>query len=92
MSGITEEMLERALSANYIKISELTKVLARILSNGREAKIISPNGTNIKLSIKGRDAHADTDILREKGNFGNLPAGEAYIAPIENTAEGKIVL
>jgi len=92
MPGITEEMLERALSANYIKISELTKVLARILSNGREAKIISPNGTNVKLSIKGRDAHADTGILREKGNFGNLPAGEAYIAPIENTAGGKIVI
>ena len=38
-----------------------------------------------------RNAFADTGLLQQPGAFGNLPAGEAYFAPIEGTAEGEII-
>ncbi len=34
---------------------------------------------------------SDTGFLHEKGSFGNLPAGEAFIAPVEGRSEGKLV-
>jgi leucyl aminopeptidase (aminopeptidase T) len=31
-------------------------------------------------------------MLTRPGSFGNLPAGEVYLAPLEGTAEGSLVL
>jgi Leucyl aminopeptidase (aminopeptidase T) len=35
---------------------------------------------------------ADTGLYLQRGEWGNLPAGEAYIAPVEGTAEGVLVV
>lgn len=43
------------------------------------------------MSLVGREGLSDTGILRQRGSFGNLPAGEAYIAPVEGTGEGIVV-
>nr|NIN00593.1 aminopeptidase [candidate division Zixibacteria bacterium] len=43
-------------------------------------------------SIEGRECHADTGLVHNPGDFSNLPAGEAYIAPVEGTADGIIVV
>ena len=40
---------------------------------------------------QGRHCHADTGINNEKGSFSNIPAGEAYIAPVEDSANGAVV-
>ena len=37
-------------------------------------------------------SHPDTGIYHNPGDFGNLPAGEAFIAPVEGTAQGVIVI
>jgi leucyl aminopeptidase (aminopeptidase T) len=44
------------------------------------------------MSIEGRNGIADTGLLTERGAFGNLPAGEAFLAPVEGTAAGTIVV
>jgi leucyl aminopeptidase (aminopeptidase T) len=49
-------------------------------------------GTDITFETGGRIAKADDGRLIFKGAFGNLPAGEAYMAPLENTAQGVIVI
>jgi leucyl aminopeptidase (aminopeptidase T) len=51
-----------------------------------------PEGTDITFSLEGRSAMADTGFYRNKEQWGNLPAGEACIAPLEGTAAGKIVI
>lgn len=91
MPGITEEMMIRTLSCDYGKIAEITIRYAEVLTKGSRAKVLSTKGTNIEMSIEGRGGVADTGILNEAGGFGNLPAGEAYIAPVEGTANGKVV-
>jgi leucyl aminopeptidase (aminopeptidase T) len=93
MPGITEEMMTRgAMLADYRKIERLTKTVARIREKGARVHITSRAGTDLTFDISGRKPHADTGILRKPGDFGNLPAGEVFIAPVEGTGEGLAVI
>lgn len=88
LPGITFDIIERTLGFNYQKIVNSSQKLARILTEGNLVEIKAPGGTNLKFSIKERKAIADCGIFQTPGAFGNLPAGEAFIAPLEKTAEG----
>ncbi|MBW7956310.1 MAG: aminopeptidase [Deltaproteobacteria bacterium] len=86
------EMLAGAMTADWKEVERRTKRLVRMISGADTAVITSHNGTSISFSIKGRDALPDTGILIERGSFSNLPAGEAFLAPVEGTAEGVLIL
>jgi leucyl aminopeptidase (aminopeptidase T) len=49
-------------------------------------------GTDLLLSLADREWRVDTGKLRGQGVYGNLPAGEIYIAPNEDSAEGVLVI
>lgn len=80
------------MAADYREIERLSKKIADLLTSAEEARVISPKGTDIKMSLKGRVGVVDAGILTERGSFGNLPAGEAFCAPVEGTANGKVVV
>jgi leucyl aminopeptidase (aminopeptidase T) len=67
-------------------------VIAAALTAARTCRITSSAGTDIALSVEGRTGIVDSGRLKDPGAFGNLPAGEAYIAPIEGIGEGSIVI
>jgi len=92
MPGITAEMISRTMSADYLKIEERSLKFRDVLSRGSEAQLNTPAGTDLTFSIAGREAMADTGMLREKGAFGNLPAGEACLAPVEGKTSGVAVI
>jgi leucyl aminopeptidase (aminopeptidase T) len=92
MPGVTLEIMQRTMSSDYGRIAYLSRRLAEALSKGSVARVVSPGGTDITMSIEGRAGLADTGILRTAGSFGNLPAGEAYLAPVEGSAEGTVVI
>jgi leucyl aminopeptidase (aminopeptidase T) len=90
---ITEGMMYRGVMlADYRKVSRLTQKVSDLLTKSSEAEIATPAGTDLHLNIAGREAHSDTGIFHKPGDFGNLPAGEAFIAPIEGDAEGRAVI
>jgi leucyl aminopeptidase (aminopeptidase T) len=91
LPGITKDMVIRCLTADYGSIAALTKRVAEKLSRGSQFKVESELGTSLELERKGRTVGADTGLLTQRGDFGNLPAGEAFFAPMEGTANGKIV-
>ena len=91
LPGITKEMVIRCLTADYESIAVLTNRVAEKLSRGSTFKVESELGTSLELERRGRAIGADTGLLTQPGDFGNLPAGEAFFAPIEGTANGKIV-
>ena len=62
------------------------------LTGSSAVHITTPHGTDLKFSIKGRDVFADNGLYRKKGQWGNLPAGEAAAPPVEGTAEGRLVV
>ncbi|MFH0777759.1 MAG: aminopeptidase [Candidatus Eisenbacteria bacterium] len=92
LPGITADSMKRTLAADYGKIKKLTMKYASIMSKASSARVVTRSGTDITMSLKGRIAHADTGIAHEKGDFTNLPAGEAYMAPIEGSANGLVVV
>lgn len=91
MPGITYEMLVRTMSADQAGLRRRSRALARILTEGREVLVTSPEGTTVSFSIAGRDGIADDGDLSAPGAFGNLPAGEAFVAPVEGVTRGRIV-
>lgn len=92
LPGITEDMMIRTLNADYHKIAEVTTKLAEVLTRAKVARVTSPMGTDIILPIEGRAADPDTGLVHNKGDFSNLPAGEAYLAPVEDKSHGIIVI
>ncbi|MFH0931003.1 MAG: aminopeptidase, partial [Candidatus Zixiibacteriota bacterium] len=92
LPGISEDSMKRTLSADYNKIAERSLKLTRILSGKKEARVKTPSGTDITMKIEGRTWEPDTGLYHKPGEFGNLPAGEVYIAPLEGTANGVIIV
>jgi leucyl aminopeptidase (aminopeptidase T) len=92
LPGVTEEMLARVMSADMEGLRRKGRAVAAILDSGSEVHITSVLGTDLRLGIEGRDAIPDAGELTESGAFGNLPCGEGFIAPIEDTTEGTLVV
>jgi len=92
MPGITEDIMVRTMRADYHKIARLTHQVRDILSAGKTVRVTSPAGTDLTLPIDGINAIASTGLILERGSFGNLPSGEAYLMPQEGKAEGILVV
>ncbi|MCR4398897.1 MAG: aminopeptidase [Firmicutes bacterium] len=92
LPGITREIFEGgALRADYAVVAKTAMVIAEMLTNARRA-IITGGGLRLEMSLEGRTGLADTGMIDRPGAFGNLPGGEAFIAPVEGTAEGEIAI
>jgi leucyl aminopeptidase (aminopeptidase T) len=85
-------MLESSMNVDWKRLSKRTKAIAKVVNTTEAIEIKTPNGTHITLSKKDRQALSDDGILTKPGSFGNLPAGEVFLAPVEGSAEGKLVL
>lgn len=86
------DMFFTSMQVNWVELAERTARLRDLLQGAGEIGITTPNGTSIRFSKRGRLALSDDGILTERGSFSNLPAGEVFMAPLEGTAEGKLVL
>lgn len=80
------------MAPDYREMSKETKKIAAWIMKVNDVKVNSPRGTDINFRVKGRYGIVDAGIISEKGSWGNLPAGEAYCAPVEGTANGRLVV
>ena len=85
-------MLEGSMNVDWKTLARRTRDIAKIVTEADVIRVKTANSTFISFSKKGRKARSDTGILTRKGSFGNLPAGEVYLAPLEGTAHGKLIL
>jgi leucyl aminopeptidase (aminopeptidase T) len=92
LPGVTEEMLARVMSADVGEVRRRSIAVAERLTTGSEAHITCTNGSDLRLGISGRDGIEDSGDITASGAFGNLPCGEGFIAPVEGTSEGKLVV
>lgn len=63
--------------------------MAELLDGADEARVTCPRGSDLWLDLTDRRGVADDGDLTAAGAFGNLPAGEGFIAPLGG--EGTIV-
>lgn len=89
--GITKEVMIRGMNADYKKIAALSIKLKKILEKGKHIRVTAAAGTDISFSIEGRKSYASKGLFHAKGESGNLPTGETFLAPVEGTANGVFV-
>jgi aminopeptidase len=90
--GITKDVMIRGMNADYKKISALSIKLKDILEKGHFIRVTAPAGTDISFEISGRTSFASKGLFHQKGESGNLPTGETFLAPLEGTSNGVFVV
>jgi leucyl aminopeptidase (aminopeptidase T) len=92
LPGVTEEMLTRLTAGDLGEVRRRGWAVVAALNGGSEARITCRHGSDLRLGLEGRLAIVDAGELSGRGAFGNLPCGEGFIAPVEGTAEGTLVV
>ena len=101
--GVSQEELSKifwdGMNADYSQLQAMGKRIKAVLASGKQLHITNPDGTDLKMEIEGRpivvsDGVISADAMKTGGAacWVYLPAGEAMVAPIPGTAEGKVVI
>jgi aminopeptidase len=90
LPGVTEEMLARLMNADMRQLRRRGAALAGAMRRGGEVRITCGHGSDLRIGLGDRTPIADAGELHRPGAFGNLPCGEAFVAP--TTAEGTLII
>ncbi|GAA0286703.1 aminopeptidase [Halobacterium noricense] len=86
-----EQLVRGGLYADYEGMRPYCEEMAEKFSEASEARITSPQGTDVTVGLEGRDGNAHPGIADEPGEFTALVHIEANIAPVEGTTNGTVV-
>ncbi|MBU7014908.1 MAG: aminopeptidase [Theionarchaea archaeon] len=94
MTGMIPEILTSpALTdTDFGKEQETIKKMSGLVNAAKKAKVTTPGGTDLVMSLEGRTSDACTSILDAPGCASGLPDLEVYIAPVENSVNGTAVI
>lgn len=85
-------MLEKGgVFGDFAGIEPLCRKVGELLGSADKVHLTTPNGTNLKLSVKGRPANPHCGIVRKPGDFTTVPNIETSSSPVLGSAEGVIV-
>ncbi len=87
--GLDEEIILRSLETDYHQIKERVNKICDLLDRTSEVLIQTELGTDLRIGVAGRQGRGRKGgLYTEKGCWGNIPCGEAFIAPVEGTTNG----
>jgi len=93
--GVTLDMLTKgalALTAEEHKgMQGFADKLLHVLEGTVKIELRSPSGTNLSLSVEERPFITDTKLDWKTMKWMNLPTGEVFAAPVENSLSGRLV-
>jgi len=92
LPGITSKILKRSIDINYKNLQKKAKELSQILTKAKKIRVRTKKGTDLIIPVRGRPGFPDDGIYTKPGAFGNLPAGEACIGPLEGTTNGRLIV
>ncbi len=92
MPGLTAEMMERLVNIDFGELDRQGQKLIMALQGADDVLVENQAGTHIRFSVKGRTWKNDNGDISRKGQHGNLPAGEIFTAPVEESFNGRIVI
>ena len=92
MPNITEDMFSAgAMLADYTEVARLSDLLTHRLSQASVVRI-EKGDSQLNIPVQGRAGVSSSGRFLLPGTGGNLPTGEAYIAPLEGQADGEAVI
>lgn len=83
------EIYWRATDVDYGALAGRAAAITELLERSQEIRLTTPRGTDLYLQRGNRPIHRDDGYVR---TMGNLPAGEVYFAPIEESVTGRVVV
>ncbi len=86
------DMFHTSMTVDWNRLADRTARLVEAVNRAEWIRVTTPNGTNMNICKQGRLAKGDDGLLTADGSFGNLPAGEAYLAPLECRSHGVMVI
>ncbi len=86
-----EQLVTGGLYADYEGMRPHCEEMARKFTEASEARVTSPQGTDVTVGLEGRDGNAHPGIADEPGEFTALVHIESNIAPVEGTTNGTVV-
>ncbi|HIJ86539.1 MAG TPA: aminopeptidase [Desulfuromonadales bacterium] len=86
------EMFYTSMTVDWNALAARTARLVEAVNGAEWIRVTTPNGTDMNICKQGRHAGGDDGLLTAPGSFGNLPAGEAYFAPLEGKSYGTMVI
>lgn len=86
------DMFHSSMTVDWPALANRTSRLVAAVNRAEWVRIVCPNGTDMMICKQGRQAEGDDGLLTASGSFGNLPAGEAYLAPLEGKSHGVMVI
>lgn len=92
MPGLTRDMMERLVNIDFKDMDRFTRKVIKALTDADDILVENPEGTRIQFSVKGRKWANDNGDISQKGMHGNLPAGECFTAPVEESFSGRLVI
>ncbi|GAA0239153.1 aminopeptidase [Haladaptatus pallidirubidus] len=87
----SEQLIRGGLYADYRGMRPHCEEMARKFSQASEARITSPQGTDVTVGLEDRDGNAHPGIADEPGEFTALVHIESNIAPVEGTTDGTVI-
>lgn len=94
MPGFTHAMLAPGgpMAVDYNQVATDCSRFADLLTAADEVIVRTPYGTDLRFSISGRPGQVDDGLYGQSaGSWGNLPAGEAFVIPLEGSGHGTLV-
>jgi leucyl aminopeptidase (aminopeptidase T) len=82
LPGVTADMLARMMAIDFDALKARTLRITELLEAADTAHVTCPHGSDMTLEIGGRRGLADYGEISGRASFGNLPAGEGFIAPL----------
>jgi leucyl aminopeptidase (aminopeptidase T) len=92
MPGLTRDMMERLVNIDFHELGMFGKRIVEKLADSENVVVENAAGTRVEFSVKGRKWKNDNGDISQKGMHGNLPAGEVFTAPVEESFNGKLVI
>lgn len=86
------DMFFSSMTVDWSALADRTARLVAAVNRAEWIHVSTPNGTDMHICKQGRQAGGDDGLLTAPGSFGNLPAGEAYLAPLEGHSYGSMTI
>ncbi len=90
MGGITEQIMEEGMCADYDRIAALSKRVYQKVRSARKIEVRTPGGTNLVVQLSPLLKWIICDGLIASGYWTNLPDGEVFTCPVD--ASGILVV
>ncbi len=89
--GATDDILSRCVAIDYAPVAENSARILKALDDASEVRVTTPAGTDVTLSVRGREAYAEDGNSWRPGEWSDLPVGEIRISPVVESTNGTIV-